>query len=308
MSTANNFPLVSIVMATYNGERFLRIQLDSVFEQTYSNLEVIVMDDGSSDQTVAILREYEHDHANMQLHVNEKNIGHIKTFEKGIILSRGNFIALCDQDDVWDKKKIEILMDQIKDFGMAFCDSAFIDEDGNLMHQNISDIKNLATYKNCEPFIIGNCISGHASIFTRQIALSAIPFPPEIIHDWWLAFVASSRGTVSFVNEVLVSYRQHSANFIGAIKVKGRNKKEANISVNNNIRNRIQCFYEICPGNVEAKLILAKLNKSYRNFSFKNNLLRMMTFFKYEHSLLAIKKRSPFRKWLFCLKMFFKII
>jgi glycosyltransferase involved in cell wall biosynthesis len=310
MPDTNNYPLVSIVLATYNGERYLKEQLDTVFQQTYPDLEIVAVDDCSSDSTVSILQYYASMHSNMRVYVNEKNIRHIKTFEKGISLSTGAFIALCDQDDIWNKHKIELLMKEINGYGMAFCDSVFIDEGGKTLNRKLSDIKNLATYNNCIPFIIGNCISGHAAVFTREIALSAIPFPRDIIHDWWLAFVASSKGTVHFVNQPLVQYRQHADNFIGAIKVKGRSKKETRHEAIANIRSRIKSFYEKCPdpNNIEAKKILEKLNKSYRSFSIGNNFLRMMTFYKYQSGLLALKKRTAFRKWLFCLKMFFKIV
>ena len=110
MPDSNNYPLISIVLATYNGERYLKEQLDTVFQQTYSNLEIVAIDDCSSDTTVSILHHYASVHSNMKVYVNERNMGHIKAFEKGISLSTGVFIALCDQDDIWNKHKIELLM------------------------------------------------------------------------------------------------------------------------------------------------------------------------------------------------------
>jgi glycosyltransferase involved in cell wall biosynthesis len=296
-------------MATYNGERFLVEQLNSVLEQTYAHIEIIVIDDCSSDNTLSMLNKYAEEYSNMKLYENEKNIGHIKTFEKGILLSHGQYISLCDQDDIWDKRKIEILMNEIKSYGMVFCDSTFINEEGTSLNKKLSDIKNLATYNNCEPFIIGNCISGHAAIFTREIASFGIPFPPEIIHDWWLAFIATSRGMVPFVNQALVGYRQHSSNFIGAINVKGGRKKDTKHATLDIIRRRVKLFYEKCPDkNLQSKQLLQNVCKSYSDFSIQNNFLRMTTFFRNKSNLLAIKKRTPFRKWLFCFKMFFKII
>jgi len=309
MHDAANNPIVSIVLATFNGERYLKEQLDSVFQQTYCNLEIIAVDDSSSDNTVSILREYALSHCNLKVYVNDKNIGHIKTFEKGITLSTGDFIALCDQDDIWDKQKIELLMQKINDYGMVFCDSAFIDEAGKSLNKKISDIKNLSTYNNCIPFIMENCISGHAALMKREIAIAAIPFPKDIIHDWWLAFVASTKGAVYFVDQPLVKYRQHTGNFIGGIKVEGRIKKKyTQIELINKVRNRIRCFYEKCPeSNTKAKEILRKFNKSYQSFSIQNNFSRMSIFHKYKSELLAIKKRTAFRKWLFCFKMFVKL-
>ena len=144
-------------------------------------------------------------------------------------------------------------------------------------------------------------------IFEKKLASMAMPFPDQIIHDWWLAFVASMNGRIAFVNEPLVKYRQHSSSVIGAVKLNGRAKEE--IDKQKIIRERIRYFLEAC-GNSdsETKNVLTALQKSYSGFSLANNFSRMFTFFKYQKKLLATKKRSRFRKWLFCIKMFFIII
>ncbi len=301
--------LVSVVIATYNGEKFLHEQLDSLFRQTYPNIEIIALDDCSSDSSVAILREYAARHQKMNVFVNERNLGHIKTFEKGIQLCRGEFISLCDQDDIWEVDKIECTLTAFrKETLLAYCDSLFVDEKGQSISKKVSDIKNLTSYTNALPFLIGNTVPGHAAIFRRELIDKAVPFPSRIIHDWWLAYVATLFGTIEFVNKPLVKYRQHSSNVIGAIKVKGR-KREEEVNRNKLTRERIQIFFEKCPdSNVEVKNVLTTLQGSYESFSLRNNLKRMMIFFRHQEQLLATKKRSSFRKWLFCLKMFFKII
>jgi glycosyltransferase involved in cell wall biosynthesis len=302
-------PLVSVVIATYNGEKFLRAQLDSLFLQTYSNIEIIALDDGSSDSSMSILNEYAVRHKHMKVFVNEKNLGHVKTFEKGIQLCSGEFISLCDQDDVWDRHKTEITIAAFrKDTLLVYCDSLFVDERGESLGRKISDIKNLTNYTSALPFLIGNTVAGHAAIFRKELVAKALPLPSQVIHDWWLAYVATLYGTIEFVNKSLVKYRQHSNNVIGAIKVKGR-KRESEVNRNQQIKERIQLFLEKCPNsNVEVKNVLTTLRISYDSFSFSNNLRRMMVFFSHKDELLATKKRSAFRKWLFCLKMFFKII
>ena len=302
------YPLVSVVLATYNGELYLREQLDSIFIQTYQRMEVVAIDDCSSDTTVSILNEYAAIHANMRVFLNKKNLKHIKTFERGITLANGTYIVLCDQDDIWDKEKIAITIAEMKEgVTLAYCDSLLIDGQGRSLNKKISEMKNLASYNNAMPFIIGNCVAGHAAIFEKKLALMAMPFPDQIIHDWWLAFVASMNGRIAFVNEPLVKYRQHSSSVIGAVKLNGRAKEE--IDKQKIIRERIRYFLEAC-GNSdsETKNVLTALQKSYSGFSLANNFSRMFTFFKYQKKLLATKKRSRFRKWLFCIKMFFIII
>ncbi len=120
--------------------------------------------------------------------------------------------------------------------------------------------------------------------------------------------MATLHGQLAYVDQPLVQYRQHGNNVIGAIKVKGRaRKKEADQK--QITRNRIRFFLEKCPeSNEEVKNVLANLQKSYSSFSLVNNFSRMFTFFKHQKGLLALKKRSLIRKWMFCIKMFFKII
>ncbi|MBI1770163.1 MAG: glycosyltransferase family 2 protein [Bacteroidetes bacterium] len=296
-------------MATYNGARFLREQVESLLAQTYQAIEIVAVDDCSSDETVAILKEYATKYSNFKVEVNEQNLGPTKTIERGISLSKGKFITLCDQDDIWDADKIAITLKEMKEgVTLAYCDSLFIDEAGKSLNRKISDLKNMASFDSAMPFLIGNCVAGHAAIFEKDFAMKAMPFPENIIHDWWLAYVATLQGRLAFVDKALVLYRQHSNNVIGAIRVKGRAKKKE-IDQNLIVRNRIKLFLEKCPeSNKEVKDVLANLQKSYSSFSLTNNFARMFAFFKHQAGLLALKKRSPLRKWMFCIKMFFKII
>ena len=102
--------LVSIIVATYNGEKFIAAQLDSLVQQTYTNTEIIILDDGSTDNTRQILQEYASRFKNIQLIFNETNLGYIKNFEKGCALAKAEYISFCDQDDVWDPNKTTELM------------------------------------------------------------------------------------------------------------------------------------------------------------------------------------------------------
>jgi glycosyltransferase involved in cell wall biosynthesis len=308
MTATNSSPSVSIVLATYNGEKYLREQLSSLFAQTYPLLEIIAVDDCSSDSTVAILREYAATHSILKIYQNEVNLKHNRTFERGIMLAKGDCIAMCDQDDIWLPEKISALMEQWKPESLLIhCDSEFIDADGKSMNQKISDIKNLQTYSTPIPFIIGNTVAGHAAIFRRELIKSILPFPSIVIHDWWMAFIAATQGPVQYVNQPLIRYRQHADNVIGAIKVKGQKKKKDKSEVQQRIRERMMLFYRSCPENHSAKKLLSQLAHSYSSFNLSNNFLRMNLFFTNKGELLATKKRSPFRKWLFCVKMFFTI-
>ena len=124
----SNVPLVSVVLATYNGEKFLAEQLSSLLQQSYERLEIIAVDDCSTDNTVQILQEHAVRFLNMKVFVNEKNLGFIKNFEKGCTLTTGDLIAFCDQDDYWDKDKIKKQVQAIGNHAIVYCDSFVCNE------------------------------------------------------------------------------------------------------------------------------------------------------------------------------------
>jgi len=315
MNPAAELPLVSVVMATYNGERFIGAQLNSILEQTYPNLEVIIVDDGSTDGTVNLLKQYAERFNNIRLFFNEQNIGYVRNFEKGMLLAAGDFLALSDQDDIWDRQKLRLLMQEIGDHPVVYCNSELIDYNGNLTGKKLSDIKRLGNFDDCLSFLVGNSAPGHAMIIRRSLVKASVPLAPMIPHDHWLGFVATLTGKIKFVDKVLVQYRQHNANVFGAAKVKAegetvqvKKKKPGKEAELMQIRERMRLQYEKCPASlVNEKKILAVMMQSYQDFSLMNNFKRMILFFRYNRRILAYKRRNQLRRWLFCLKMFYKI-
>ncbi len=302
-------PKVSVVMATYNGEKFLQRQLDSIVAQTYPNIEIIITDDCSTDATAALLQHYADGHSNITLVRNEKNIGYIKNFEKAIMLATADYIALSDQDDIWHPEKISVLMKHINGANMVYCNSELIDNAGNSMNKNMSGLKNLGSYNDCLSFLIANGVFGHAVIMHKSIALKAMPFPADCPHDWILAFVASFCNGIVYVDELLVKYRQHADNISGLIKTEDR--KEIKKTKHDDIawmRKRMTALAEVAlKNNCPLKEVIVKLAECYNTFSFKNNFNRMMLFFKYRNRITAFKKRNNLRRWIFCIKMFYKL-
>jgi glycosyltransferase involved in cell wall biosynthesis len=301
MMSSNNIPLVSIVMATYNGARFLEAQMDSVLNQSYPAIEIIVVDDGSTDRTPEMLKSYAARHSNIQLCFSAgKNLGYIKNFERGCRLATGDYISFCDQDDVWHPDKTSILMEAIGDHSIVYCDSELVDSLLNNLQRKHSDYKKLQSFDNCLYFATDNCVGGHALIMKKEIFIYADPFPVEMPYDLWCAFVATFYGTIRYVNQPLVKWRQHENNITVSAKSKEQRLAET--------RMRMKLFYEYCkPANRREKQVLYKLLRSYQGFSLAENFLRMRLFFQYKKYLLAMKKRNAFRKFLFCLKMFYKI-
>lgn len=305
--------LVSIVLATYNGEAFLEKQLESLFNQSYKNIEIIAVDDCSQDKTVKILHEHAQKHANMKVFSNEHNLGFIKNFEKGCSLSSGELIALCDQDDYWDDRKIEKMAANIGDHSIIYCDSLVCDENLQPTGTKISDLVNFRSWNNCLQLAVFCRIYAHAMVFKRSFFNRAVPFLDVIPPDWWLPFLSTFYGGMKYFPEPLISYRQHAGNVTGVIGGKGkkddrRNKFERNRLNKEKIRTRINAFYKACPDDwVEEKEVLKTLAESYKNFSLKNNFRRFFVFLKYRDVLLSVKKHSALHRLFFCFKMFVKI-
>ncbi len=171
-----NNDLVSIIIATYNGGKYLESQLASIVDQTYQNIEIIILDDGSTDNTRNILTDHAAKHKNIQLHFNERNLGYIKNFEKGCRLASGNYISFCDQDDVWELNKTEILMNAIGDYPMVYCDDEMVDENLQPLGKKHSDLKALSSFDNCLYFATDNCVGGHNLVMRKEILYCFISF------------------------------------------------------------------------------------------------------------------------------------
>ena len=204
-----NKPLVSIALCTYNGAAYLTEQLDSLVNQTYTNIEIIVVDDCSKDNTFNILSDYAARYPQFKLHKNEQNLGFVKNFERAAGLCTGELIALCDQDDIWHHQKIALQVEAMKDNIFVYHDSEFIHQDGTRMNRKISDVMNF--YRGGDPlvFLFFNCVSGHAILMKRSLLDDALPLKEDYFHDWWLAYVATNLGTIDFIPQCLVKYRQH---------------------------------------------------------------------------------------------------
>jgi len=214
----NHTPMISIAMATYNGERYLKEQLDSIFSQTWKNIELIICDDGSSDHTVEILTSYQEKYP-LKLFSNEKNLGYCRNFEKAISLCSGEFIALADQDDIWEPTKLETLLLEIGSHDAICSDASLINEKGSILANSFftySKTKIPATFhESC----IENFVTGCTTMITAEFARHILPFPPQIVHhDFWIGVVAMRKNGIIVCQKSLVQYRQHGNNQLGAQK------------------------------------------------------------------------------------------
>jgi glycosyltransferase involved in cell wall biosynthesis len=300
-NSKNKIELVSIAMATYNGEQFIEKQLDSLLAQTYSNLEIIISDDGSTDSTIAIVERYMKAFASISLFKNPVKNGINKNFENAIKHCKGDFVALCDQDDIWLPQKIETLINNIGSAALVYHNSLFIDADENSMGRTIADKLNCYSGQDSKTFLLLNCVSGHECMFAKRLINIALPIPSAKYFDWWLAFVAAENGGVKYIDEVLVHYRQHekSKTDMLALKKTTKHKKEFLI-----YEEELE-WYNSC-----AKVAI--INKSFYELWAKYYKQRKNQWFSFSLFLLArnnaktlyfIKKKSSISRFFESLKL-----
>jgi glycosyltransferase involved in cell wall biosynthesis len=211
-------PLISVALCTYNGERYLRQQLDSLLAQTYSNMEIVAVDDGSTDGTIELLREYESRDSRLRVFVNPRNLGFVRNFERAISLCQGQLIAPCDQDDIWLHHKLRTLANYLDGHSMAYCDSELIDAEANSLGVNMSRFWAMQDLNDPAALVLSNCVSGHAMLFRRELLEEQRPLPTDVFHDWWLAMRAAAREGVAYCPQQLVRYRQHDRNVTNILR------------------------------------------------------------------------------------------
>ncbi len=200
--------MISVCIPTYNGEKFLKPQVDSVLSQLSQDDEIIVSDDGSSDNTIEILESYKD--RRIKIFKNSRK-GVISNIENALQQSIGEYIFLCDQDDVWVENKVSIIMKAIVESDLVISDCYVTDQNLNIIYEsfykqnNSKNNKWLALLKN--PYL-GCCMA-----FKRKVLDAALPFPAKIpMHDIWIGNVAAFKFQVMFIPDKLIYYRRHGNN------------------------------------------------------------------------------------------------
>ncbi|MCC8103533.1 MAG: glycosyltransferase family 2 protein [Clostridiales bacterium] len=214
----------SVAMCTYNGEAYIREQLQSILDQDVPVDEMIVADDGSADGTVEIVREVlSQSDICYELMINKKNLGFRKNFEQAIARTHGEIIFLSDQDDVWKREKVRVTwayFQEHPDGLLAFSNAEVVDENRNPQDMDLWD--SVLLKKELYPavdwrrlFLKGWYVTGAATAIRRELFDDARPFPETCYHDAWLGMRAALRDGVVPLPEKLICYRQHAGNQIG---------------------------------------------------------------------------------------------
>lgn len=214
--------MISIAMTTYNGERYIREQLDSILGQTLSDFELYVCDDNSTDGTWTILEEYQKKDDRLYIFRNEKNLGFKKNFEKAIGFCKGEYVALSDQDDVWMPNHLEKLLSIIGDRKLACGNADMINGDGvkiGLTLAEMESLDHLSTIGLDQALTIvyfRSAFQGASMLIKRDFLEKALPIPNGVnYHDSWFSLLSCFSGGIAYSFDVVNQYRMHAANVTG---------------------------------------------------------------------------------------------
>lgn len=224
--------MVDVVMATYNGSQYIREQLDSILNQTYKDIRIVIRDDGSKDNTVQIIREYEDKYPEKIILVeDDAKCGSSRSnFMQVIKHSSSDYIMCSDQDDYWLPEKIEHTLKRMLEIEkitgrdkpvLVFGSYKPVDENLNEILDKTKHRQEAAYKLNFSNLLVQNYVHGCLMMINRSLADMMGDYDDRILmHDWWAALIASGGGAIEHIDEVMMLYRQHGSNVVGAVDVK----------------------------------------------------------------------------------------
>lgn len=280
---------VDVLVATYNGEKYLREQLDSIIKQTYKNIRILISDDCSKDRTQEILQEYEKKDDRIKIFLHDRNLGSNKNFEFLLRQVESKFYMLSDQDDVWLPEKIEKSMKTLKEKNadLVFGDLEVVDEKLNTIYPSFGDfmLLNRKINKYIDSYKVNylyNCVTGCTILSKKEFIKDILPIPNDskyVPHDYWMALMISLKGRLAYMPEKYIKYRQHGNNQIGTDKISHKFKKldqvrELFINVKLGVFGTYVANNEKFPKELQELNLKAleyfKMLQKKKNFNFKN--------------------------------------
>lgn len=282
--------VVQILLATYNGEKYISALLESLLAQTYQNFKIIANDDCSKDNTFNILKDYENKFPDkIEASQNPVPSGCAKNnFFNLLKLSHADYVMFCDQDDIWEKDKVEktlkVMLDtesRKKDIPvLVHTDLKVVDENLNILNNSYFRFSHIKNSTELNRAVVQNCVTGCTAMINKSLLDLIIENNENIImHDWWVYLIASTFGKIAFLNESTVLYRQHKNNSVGA---KGKyllSKKEMQLSINKTIK---QCLYFFNIYKDKLSSSQAEMLSLYSDIKKENSLKRLFILCKYK--------------------------
>lgn len=281
---------IDVLLATYNGEKYLKEQIDSILNQTYSNIRLVISDDCSKDNTREIIKEYEEKDDRVISYFHEKNLGYVKNFEFLLTKVENEIYMLSDQDDVWLPTKIEHTYNKMVETNadLVFTDLEVVDENLKIMYPSFNDYMKLSRkikkYKNDYRLqYLYNCVTGCTLMSKKKFLDMILPIPTQskyAIHDTWIATAIANNGKVEYLDEKTILYRQHGNNQVGTEKVSHGFEKLDQVR---------ELFINVKLGLFETYV----QNDRIFNDKLKKENKEALEYFK----MIQNKKNVNFRKW-----------
>ena len=296
---------IDILLATYNGEKYLKEQLDSILNQTYKNIRIIISDDCSKDTTPEILKEYQKKDDRIELHIQKNNLGVVKNIEFLLKEVKSPYYMLADQDDYWLPEKAEKSLEKLKEekADLVFGDLEVVDKNLNTMYSSFNDYmlltRKINKYINSYKVnYLYNCITGCTVLAKKETIEKIIPLPTNskrVLHDHWIGLMVALNGKLAYVPEKYIRYRQHGNNEVGTDKISHGFKKLKQVRdwfidvklgiFETYVKNNERFPEELQKLNNEAykyfKMIEKKKNFNFRNWKTFHKLYKTEKFMYY---------------------------
>ena len=296
---------IDILLATYNGEKYLKEQLDSILNQTYKNIRIIISDDCSKDTTPEILKEYQKKDDRIELHIQKNNLGVVKNIEFLLKEVKSPYYMLADQDDYWLPEKAEKSLEKLKEekADLVFGDLEVVDKNLNTMYRSFNDYmlltRKINKYINSYKVnYLYNCITGCTVLAKKETIEKIIPLPTNskrVLHDHWIGLMVALNGKLAYVPEKYIRYRQHGNNQVGTEKISHGFKKLKQVRdwfidvklgiFETYVKNNERFPEELQKLNNEAykyfKMIEKKKNFNFRNWKTFHKLYKTEKFMYY---------------------------
>ncbi len=286
---------ITILLATYNGEKYIEEQLQSLLNQTYTNWHLIIRDDNSTDGTLAILASYQQQYPEKITILPNKgaNLGSVLNFNALLTFAQdAHYIMFCDQDDRWLPDKIEVTYARMreleKEYGqeypiMVFTNFQYVDEKMQVIeskkHFEINTIRNFGF----SHLLAQNPVYGCTTIINRALANKVGIIPPEAgFHDHWIALIAAAFGKLFYLKEKTVLYRQHSSNVSGNYDNNSWKKRFQRIVVNKK---------NVAEAKAKYVMLLTFKKKYYKDIhpAYRNKLDTFLSIFDKKNPFMFIK-------------------
>lgn len=244
---------VAVLLSTYNGEKYLLNQLQSIQKQTAKNFHIYIRDDGSTDRTTEIIEKFCENNVNCSVLQSGRNLGAANSFMELLKLVDEEYYMFCDQDDIWLKNKIKNSLDYLllKEKGkkgvpvLIYTDAKVVDVRLNTIAESFIDTSGIVPdlVQKWGYVMINNVAPGCTYIFNKELRKIAVNHPSDLpMHDWWMVLNAERYGELYFLNSADILYRQHDNNVIGVHEANLKQFLNKFIKLNDTLNNQLKQY------------------------------------------------------------------